>query len=858
MLDAAVRPTAPGTFYGERASVFVINGQSGRSNSFLVDGLDNNDQVSGTTMNAHFSQEVIREFVVLTHQYAPEFGRASGGVMNILTERGTNDRVFETFVQDTLQGLNESGDLVSSLPSRDQTQSSTERLQAGFKLGGPFKKDRAFYIAAYEHQSEDQVVPFTGVTRDGTAGGWVVAPNHDDNVFLRTDFNLSDSNFLMLRLSGDRRKTRDLNVGGISTPETGFELSEKDLQLAGSLTTILSPSLVNEARFLAGTSSFDQGANSSRPGVERPSGTFGGNNLNLQEREETRVQLVNNLTWSLGEHAMKFGVDLTRSRTGIHTRFNPNGNFLYNTDAPFEPGDCGYVIASQVPPSYCSNDTTRSCLIDADCLGGAVCITPPIVCPGVPGADDDGDGQTDEPALMGTYAAVYQLIDGEPSATLNDTRLALFAQDSWQATPKLLLDYGLRYDLSTYRLPSSARVESSIPNGGAGLDTNNVAPRFGFTFAPWGDQRLVVRGGGGIFYDKLVLGFPAVAAITSGMQIGLLFPQGLTFELTEDLVEEIGIDLLKKALLFPDQLILRFSTATRLDTPYAVQYNLGFEGALSERSAWRANLVRSLGYHQPLMKDLNPPVGTDPRGIPIHPDDTTGSIAAITTEGRGWYSGLDLGWEWRKEGSWSAVSYTLSRSEDLGPDPLRGGIYLPPGAFRSYIYCPDSCASSFPERGRSDNDRRHRFVASGEFPLPWMGLRASSVLQVMSGAPFNVTTGRDGNLDGVTSDRPPGVPRNAGEKAPLGPINELRAGAGLPEVRSLGEPTFLQVDLRVWKPFRFRDGKSSGSIFLQVFNLFDRFNGGPVEGRVTSREFGSAIGQVGPPRTVEAGLRLAL
>ena len=97
-------------------------------------------------------------------------------------------------------------------------------------------------------------------------------------------------------------------------------------------------------------------------------------------------------------------------------------------------------------------------------------------------------------------------------------------------------------------------------------------------------------------------------------------------------------------------------TGTTLDTPYAVQANLGFEGRVKTSATFKANLIRSQGYHLPLMRDLNPVdpdavvyPSNDPdvQGIPVHFDPTTGSIAAIVTEGRTWYTGLDLGWQWR-------------------------------------------------------------------------------------------------------------------------------------------------------------------------------------------------------------------
>ena len=89
--------------------MFTVNGQSGRSNSFLVDGMDNNDLTSGTNMGSFFSQQVIDEFVLLTNQFAAEFGRASGGMLNIVTRQGSNDRSWDGFLQGTTAGWNRSG-----------------------------------------------------------------------------------------------------------------------------------------------------------------------------------------------------------------------------------------------------------------------------------------------------------------------------------------------------------------------------------------------------------------------------------------------------------------------------------------------------------------------------------------------------------------------------------------------------------------------------------------------------------------------------------------------------------------------------------------------------------------------------
>jgi len=616
LLDSSVRPTPPGNFYGERGTVFIVNGQSGRANAFLVDGLDNNDQTSGTSPNAFFSQQVIRELVVNTHQYAPEFGRATGAVFNIVTERGGNETVSDVFVQGTREAWNDEGSFVGSLPVSDAEQSTLRRLQAGFRVGGPMVRNRSFYFLAYEHQQASDVFPYTGVTKDAVHGGVAVAPSRDDNLFLRSDFNLTPTHSLMVRLSADDRATPMLNVGGITTPDRGSRVEEQDVQLAAALTSVLSADLLHEARLLVGRSNFEQFANSTLPGVERPSGAFGGSNLSQQLREEDRAELVDNLTYRVGRHTLKFGASITGSVTRVQTLFNPSGNFTYDTDSPFEPGD-GYVRGS------------------TDCTFAGI---PPDPCAGVEGADDDGDGLVDEAPDPSTYPVVYQLIFGKPKAAFRDTEIALFLQDGWQVGPRLLLDYGLRYDLSTFRLPADARVESAVPNGGAGIDGNNLAPRLGFTFAPTPGGRLLFRGGAGVFYGKIVIGFPAVAAVTSQTRIGLTFPEGFGFEITEELIEEEGIDAVLPDIVFPEELIMRFSTGTRLDTPYTNQLNLGMEYAVGAHGAFHANVIRALGYHQPLFRDLNPPVGTRPPGIPRRggtgtPGSIWGGVTGATERG---------------------------------------------------------------------------------------------------------------------------------------------------------------------------------------------------------------------------------
>ncbi len=852
LLDSGVQATPSGTYFGERAAVFALNGQTGRANSFLVDGLDNGDRASSTTLNSYFSQQVIKEFVVLKHQYAAEFGRAGGGVMNIITERGSNDHSGEIFVQGTSPGWNSSGDFSQSL-AHDQGDRSVGREAYGFKFGGPIRKDKAFYFVAAERQTSDDILPYTGIDRAGDVGGLYRAPNQDENLFLRIDANLSDKTFLMARASGDRRESRGLNVEGIRTPEGGFALDEEDGQIAASLTHLISPRAIYELRFLVGTSDFNQRANSQRPGVERPSGIFGGNNLNRQDRGEKRLQLLDNISWTRGAHTYKVGIDLLKTRTNVRTRFNPNGNFLYITDKKLEPGDCGDLDIFDIKQAIDTNGDGTVSIEEEDAFDA---VSTPVPCPGAVGVDDDGDGTIDEPGFIGTYPLVFQLIEGRPSAQLDDLQYALFWQDSWQATSRLAVDYGVRYDASTYTLGKDVRVSSLIPNGGAKRDNDNVAPRLGITWQADEAGRWLVRGGAGIFYDKVPLGFPAVSSLTSGTQIKLYFPQGLAQGITESVVEQLGIDVIKQALVFEPRLNLRFSTGTVLDTPYVVQYNAGFDRAFGTRGAFTLDLVRALGFHQTLMKDLNPVVTIRDDGLPQHADPEVGSIAAIVSEGRTWYTSATAQYRWRGQNGWASASYTWSQALDLGSDPLKGGISLPPTAQpkKGRVLKVDTQIFEH-EKGRADTDRRHRVVMAAGGQLPWLGLNASATLQYASSLPFDVTTGRDENVDGLTNDRPAGVGRNTGDDTKLDSINALRRKAGLPMIESLTSQDFLEVDFRLARPYQFGAGKTKGEWFMQVFNLFDRNNVSLIEGRVTSRSFGQPLGLAGPPRTLELGVR---
>jgi hypothetical protein len=149
-------------------------------------------------------------------------------------------------------------------------------------------------------------------------------------------------------------------------------------------------------------------------------------------------------------------------------------------------------------------------------------------------------------------------------------------------------------------------------------------------------------------------------------------------------------------------------------------------------------------------------------------------------------------------------------------------------------YPADSFAPSG-EWGRADADRRHQFNVLGTAALHrWANFGLS--VSLLSGIPFNITTGQDDNGDGLAIDRPAGTTRNT--------------GAG---------PGFAVVDLRWYREVRLRpaarENSPTATFSLDAFNLFNRVNYQNFVGSLTSPFFGRAVATQ-PPRRLQAGVRV--
>src|SRR6476661_3005644 len=161
-----------------------FGGQRGRSNLVQVDGADNTDN-SVNASRSTVSQEAVQEFQVVTNSFAPEFGRSSGGVVNVVTKSGTNDyhgNVFGFLRHRSFQARN------AFAPIEDPPFT---RTQYGFTLGGRLDRDRTFFFFAFEQRRRNESGFFTSAVSRGITSSVTIPVIPGLNPIARTFTNLT-------------------------------------------------------------------------------------------------------------------------------------------------------------------------------------------------------------------------------------------------------------------------------------------------------------------------------------------------------------------------------------------------------------------------------------------------------------------------------------------------------------------------------------------------------------------------------------------------------------------------------------------------------------------------------------------
>lgn len=292
-----------------------------RGNLYNVDGANITDQLVSGRDSTGASIDEVQEFQVITNNYNAEYGQATGLIMNVRTKSGSNEvhgdghmyfRGRNLSASDPFYNLGIMGDpRCPSATSIDGCpRAPFHRKEGGFTLGGPFIKNKLFWFTSFEMSR--QGVPLTLTPFGGSVT--VQSPNNNLLYSGKIDYNIAQKHNLTVRYAVDRFRTSNVIVqtGSNVTPDDLTSSTINNASLNVGFVSALTPSLVNEARFVFYRFVTATSDSSSVPGVIHPDGTQTGANFCCpQGGLQKRYQYIDNLTWTHGSHTFKTGFNIS-------------------------------------------------------------------------------------------------------------------------------------------------------------------------------------------------------------------------------------------------------------------------------------------------------------------------------------------------------------------------------------------------------------------------------------------------------------------------------------------------------------------------------------------------------------------
>jgi len=520
---ATGRTSLQSTFTEPEVTRISFGGMRDLSNAVTVDGADYINEATGS-QRATPSQEAVSEFRVVNNSFGTEYGRALGGIVNVVTKTGTNDVHGSAYAYLQNRVAN-SNSLLTVAP-----YDAYRRGQFGGTLGGPVRKDKTFFFMNYEGQrfAQSPTYPFTLVGNstgtipnnlplvDAAKAALGLPPENlnilktldNDNGFARLDHQFNANNRLAIHYGVI--DARDLNVlvgdtldgGGIGAPSSGHDTYLRDQTLVGSVNSVLKPDLVNTVLAQYARRHYNFPGVTGQPNLDVPNTLLFGHNFGtFDATDESRVQFSDSVSWIKGNHYLKFGADFNHVWDFvIWPGFTPMRIVLpgFNCLADF----ARYVNQTAIVPENPA---------DGPCPTGAPPFFPtsnsgpnpndqplngvPIVFWGAPvgtGSITQGSLPPMIPTGAGTWPSAY--VDPQDYyVNINHSYFGAYIQDQWKVAPKFTINYGLRYDF-----------EAGLSNY-INSDYRGFQPRIGFAYSP--TKSTVIRSGFGIFDDHYNMTF---------------------------------------------------------------------------------------------------------------------------------------------------------------------------------------------------------------------------------------------------------------------------------------------------------------------------------------------------------------
>ncbi len=830
-----------------------------------------------TISTSQMVPEGVAEFQVLTNPYSVEFGRNSGGQINVITKSSTNQFRGDGWDYSTSSETYSLTNVEKASGLREPARFN--RHQAGLDFGRPIVRDKLFSFGLYQWDGIRPGASPGGTVRIPTPAGFAAlqgAPLRDGQtaasrsaVLQRLGFlqdvyskNPTFRNFLNTSVNGVPIETAQTNIN-ITQPSTyktyqargdyRFSASDtltlrytlndredidqisncafgslfcgsqalKDTNLASSYTRIFSPRVLNEFRFSWVRRDLDFPENDPKSPTATISGLFsvGGATSFPQYRITDTLQFSDMLTWTRGRHTLKFGTDVRYSKVDNGSAFNSKGAFTFNNLEAF----------------------------------------------------------------INNFAASYTQALQVASFETDQWQNAWYVHDGFRITPDLTVNLGLRYEVSTVSLgmfgATDAESLAALVPGAVKKDTSNWAPRVGFAWSPRSQNRLlgdgltVFRGGFGLGYDVLfhnlltvnASNYPRIATLTQA-NVADLYPN----------IVSGGASPVFNALN------TWVNSAQDTENPDSRFYSLSMQRQVG-LYVFEVGYSGSRGYKGIDQVEMNPAILTDAQAATVRATLNPASIPGFQArrmvpqfgsrvtipayvgpggndiEARSDYSAVYVSANRRfANGLQFGGSYTYSRwysnnDASLGESGTDAASQRAQDQFNYEA-----------EWGRSVYDRPHRLTVNylWEIPGPKDGVlgaiiggwQVSGVTAGQSGRPFTVISGVDSNGDGsAAGDRP-----NVNPSGTIGWADEhcsftnngyfvVPLGAnGLPLQNSLGNGNapcnglralpWWNTNLALFK--RFGVGYGRVTLRIDVFNLLNQDNTGIPQYNMNSLTFG--------------------
>lgn len=812
-------------------------GQNIHYNFIAVDGLDDISTASGIQRGTP-PQESVREFRVINSDYSTEFGRAVGGIVNIITRSGTNDwhgTLYEYFRNNKMDAIN----LLQATGAHVLRQN-----QFGGAIGGPIQRDKTFLYANYELQRRGESPFYNSAVLNNIAAintvkttvfglpaepalGSVLRTNDSDNGFVRLDRSFGEKNYLYVRyfINDGRLLNQSPLNDGFDLPSAFKHSFYRDQSLAGSLASVISPKLVNELRVQFARRTFDFPTATTQPHLE-VANTFavGVNRGNPDIYRESRFEVVDNVTRSMDKHTLSFGGNFNWVRTV------ESFPLFY----PFE-ADFASLDAFLGTPAFMT-------------ATGAIGPAPFVIFMerfDATTTPQPFEEQSFNPAVF-QGSAISKAIRDQATGSLDHTYNGVYVQDKWRATNKLTLNGGIRWEWETW------------PSGVLNTQWKNFDPRLGLAYNVGTKRNVVVRAGFGLFHGMIpspllacqrpscggtigpyptgpgtnglasptenslnatnrLWAFASSPFITSFALQGMLtgaYPNNTTNGFTNPFP---GCSPISLCGFYGDSVIVRFDQDHK--NPYGIQGSLAIEFEPLPDTSVSISALHVRGVHLGSFFNVNQPNPSSQ--VTVHdslgrsglknlyfcpvaicgpgiPGTALPTVAVYFEAASRWdsvYDGLLVNVNKRLSHSFAyGVSYTLAKSIDNGPNP-------------SFVLIPQDSRNFPAERALSSDDVRQRLVLNGTVSTPksWgmvgRDFLFSTIVTIQSPMRFTKFAGFDANGDVFGNNDRVGIePRNT----------------------FVGD-NFRTVDVRISRSFTFQEKKSVELIF-EAFNLSNTLN----------------------------------